>query len=65
MALMQLEFAIQRGMEVNFDALIDPQTRLQQLKETFINMGVSLHHLHSSNRLVKILHYLACYFFLL
>jgi hypothetical protein len=52
-------------MEVNFDALIDPQTRLQQLKETFINMGVSLHHLHSSNRLVKILHYLACYFFLL
>jgi hypothetical protein len=48
-----MEFAIQRGMEVNFDALIDPQTRLQQLKETFINIGVSIHHLHSSNRLVK------------
>jgi len=48
-----MEFAIQRGMEVNFDALIDPRTRLQQLKETFINMGVSIHHLHSSNRLVK------------
>lgn len=48
-----MEFAIQRGMEVNFDARIDPQTRLQQLKETFIDMGVSIHHLYSSNRLVK------------